>query len=167
MLKIFVLIAHTSYLVVGLYAACTWYQTTLLLFAGTWSSPPTSGTRPPPCSSFSFTAVNNHQAVLFGGNQRGHRIKDCFLIDFESMVCSKKRIIQLSNVKIHYRIKQVGQSRPSDMSFSIFTVLLVPGVDQTGEVQRSPLASAERLSCSLLPQLWRGTSPTADHWRSW
>ena len=40
---------------------------------------------------------------------------------------------KFNNAKIHYRIKQVGQSRPSDMSFSIFTVLLFPEMDQTGE----------------------------------
>ena len=63
---------------------------TTLIFAGKWSSPLTTGSRPPPCSSFSFTSINNHQAVLFGGNQQGRRVNDCFLIDFESMVCPKR-----------------------------------------------------------------------------
>ena len=62
----------------------------ILLLAGKWSSPPTTGPRPPPCSHFSFTAINNHQAVLFGGNQQGRRVNDCFLIDFDSMVCPKR-----------------------------------------------------------------------------
>ena len=55
---------------------------------GKWSSPPTTGPRPPPCSNFSFTAINNHQAVLFGGGQpgRGSRVNDCYLMDFASMV---------------------------------------------------------------------------------
>ena len=59
--------------------------------SGKWSSPVTTGPRPPPCSSFSFTAINNHQAVLFGGGQPGHggRVSDCYLMDFESMVCSE------------------------------------------------------------------------------
>ena len=85
----------TTYTVFG-------FQTELLLFAGKWSSPPTTGPRPPPCSFFSFTAINDHQAVLFGGNQprpptvfeatsqQGSRVNDCFLMDFESMVCSDR-----------------------------------------------------------------------------
>ena len=54
---------------------------------GKWSSPPTTGPRPPPCAHFSFTAVNNHQAVFFGGRQLHGRVSDCYLMDFESMVC--------------------------------------------------------------------------------
>ena len=56
--------------------------------SGKWSSPPTTGPRPPPCAYFSLTAINNHQAVLFAGGQpkRG-RVSDCYLMDFESMVC--------------------------------------------------------------------------------
>ena len=88
-------ILMTTYTVFG-------FQTELLLFAGKWSSPPTTGRRPPPCSFFSFTAINDHQAVLFGGNQpqpptvfggrsqQGSRVNDCFLMDFESMVCSDR-----------------------------------------------------------------------------
>ena len=54
---------------------------------GQWSSPPTTGPRPPPCSFFSFTAINNHMAVMFGGYQPGHRRRnDVYIIDFWSMV---------------------------------------------------------------------------------
>ena len=54
---------------------------------GKWYSPPTTGPRPPPCAYFSFTAINNHQAVLYGGYQPGHgKVSDCYLMDFESMV---------------------------------------------------------------------------------
>ena len=63
----------------------------LLLFAGKWSSSPTTGPRPPPCYFFSFTAINDHQAVLFGGKQpQRRRVNDCFLMDFESMVCPER-----------------------------------------------------------------------------
>ena len=63
----------------------------LLLSAGKWSSPPTTGPRPPPCYFFSFTAINDHQAVLFAGKQpRRRRVNDCFLMDFESMVCPER-----------------------------------------------------------------------------
>ena len=71
---------HNKQLLLGFY-------TEPLLFAGKWSSP-TTGPRPSPCYLFSFTAINNHQAVLFGGNQPGHhKVDDCFFINFESMVC--------------------------------------------------------------------------------
>ena len=56
--------------------------------AGKWSSPTTTGPRPPPCSNFTFTAVNHHKAVYFGGYQpgRGGRVNDTYVIDFETMV---------------------------------------------------------------------------------
>jgi len=55
-------------------------------FTDKWSSPPTTGPRPPPSTQFSFTAINNHQAVLFGGRQPHGRVNDCYLMNFESMV---------------------------------------------------------------------------------
>ena len=59
--------------------------------AGKWFSPPDTGPRPSPSSAFSFTAINNHQAVLFGGLHPGYRkVNDCYFIDFESMVCKEK-----------------------------------------------------------------------------
>jgi len=54
--------------------------------AGKWSIPTTTGPGPPPCSYFSFTAINDHQAVLFGGRQSDGRVSDCYLINFVSMV---------------------------------------------------------------------------------
>ena len=54
--------------------------------SGKWSTPTTTGPRPPPCAYFSFTAINNHQAVLFGGRQPHSRVSECYLMDFESMV---------------------------------------------------------------------------------
>ena len=41
--------------------------------SGTWSSPKVSGTRPPPCSHFSLTMMDNDHVVLFGGVQSGWR----------------------------------------------------------------------------------------------
>lgn len=58
-------------------------------FIDKWSSPLTTGPRPPPCAYFSFTAINDYQAVMFGGWQPGRgRLNDCYQIDFESMVLS-------------------------------------------------------------------------------
>jgi hypothetical protein len=51
--------------------------------SGTWSAPTVSGTIPPPCWGFSLTMINNHQAVLFGGNQPGG---DVYVLDLAQMV---------------------------------------------------------------------------------
>ena len=55
---------------------------------GMWSSPPTTGPRPPPCSGFTFTAINKQQAVFFGGYLPEHkrRSDDVYIIDFSTMV---------------------------------------------------------------------------------
>ena len=60
---------------------------TISLFPGTWSSPLMTGSRPPPCSDFSFTTVDNNRAVVFGGFQpgRGH-VNDVYILDFKDMV---------------------------------------------------------------------------------
>ena len=55
--------------------------------AGKWSSPTTTGPRPPPSSGFTFTAVNHHKAVYFGGGQPGRgKVNETYVIDFDSMV---------------------------------------------------------------------------------
>ena len=73
---------------------CTPFKTQLLRnryfyesIAGTWSSPTVSGTRPPPCAGFSFTMIDGHHAVLFGGYQPGiGRSNDAFILDLTTMV---------------------------------------------------------------------------------
>ena len=57
------------------------------LSAGKWSIPTTTGPRPPPCTAFSFTAVSDHLAVLFGGKQPDGRVSDCYTMNFKTMVC--------------------------------------------------------------------------------
>ena len=58
-----------------------------LLFPGTWSSPPMTGSRPPPCSGFSLTTVDENRAVLFGGYQPGReRVNDVYILHFNDMV---------------------------------------------------------------------------------
>ena len=60
---------------------------TISLFPGTWSSPPMTGPRPPPCSGFSFTTVDNNRAVVFGGYQPGRGyVNDVYILDFSDMV---------------------------------------------------------------------------------
>ena len=55
---------------------------------GTWSSPTVRGARPPPCHNFSFTKVDDHHAVLFGGwDQKNHRrTNDVYSLDLTRMV---------------------------------------------------------------------------------
>jgi hypothetical protein len=56
-------------------------------FAGMWSVPIVSGTRPPPCRGFSLTMLDNHRAVLFGGSQpSGHKSNDVYILDLAQMV---------------------------------------------------------------------------------
>ena len=65
------------------------------LSAGKWSIPTTTGPRPPPCSNFTFTAVSDHLAVLFGGGRRGRtRVSDWYLMDFQTMVCTDVFCVQ-------------------------------------------------------------------------
>ena len=55
--------------------------------SGTWSSPTVSGTRPPPCANFSLTMVDDHNAVLFGGNGQENVVyNDVYTLDLERMV---------------------------------------------------------------------------------
>ena len=54
---------------------------------GTWSSPPITGTRPPPCTQFSFTKIDEQHAVLFGGQGHGRLVtNNAYLIDLKKMV---------------------------------------------------------------------------------
>ena len=54
---------------------------------GTWSSPPITGTRPPPCADFSFTKIDEQHAVLFGGYGQGRLLtNNAYLIDLKKMV---------------------------------------------------------------------------------
>ena len=57
--------------------------------AGVWSCPATTGERPPPCSDFTFTTINDRRAVLFGGyNGCQGFMNDVYIIDLLTMVNS-------------------------------------------------------------------------------
>ena len=53
-----------------------------------WSSPAATGTRPPPCAHFSFTKINDHCAVMFGGSTQSEEsaTNDVYMLDLASMV---------------------------------------------------------------------------------
>jgi len=57
-----------------------------LLSAGTWSSPETTGPRPPPCAAFSFAKIDLSRAVMFGGRQRHQRVNEVHILDVKSWV---------------------------------------------------------------------------------
>ena len=54
----------------------------LTVCTGVWSCPATTGDRPPPCSGFTLTAVDERRAVMFGGkNGKMGRINSVYNID--------------------------------------------------------------------------------------
>ena len=62
----------------------------LYLVAGDMSLPMISGTTPPPNSYFTFTAIDDHRALIFGGHvtlgRSDIRTDSLYLIDFNKMV---------------------------------------------------------------------------------
>ncbi|XP_064393790.1 uncharacterized protein LOC135341208 [Halichondria panicea] len=62
---------------------------------GVWSSPELRGERPPPCSNFTFTMVDQNRAVLFGGYQSGRGgVNEVYLLDFRTMEVTKVKPVQ-------------------------------------------------------------------------
>ena len=58
----------------------------LTLSPGVWLSPELKGERPP-CANFTFTMVDQHRAVLFGGSQpERNGVNDVYLFNFRDMV---------------------------------------------------------------------------------
>ena len=61
--------------------------TALTVCAGVWSCPATTGDRPPPCSHFTFTAVDERRTVMFGGfNTKEDKMNSVYIIDLLTMV---------------------------------------------------------------------------------
>ena len=58
----------------------------MYMHIGAWLSPVLSGDRPPASDGFTFTSVDSHRAVLFGGILHDRRyINDVYVIDFRKM----------------------------------------------------------------------------------
>ena len=54
------------------------------------------GERPPPCSVFSFTKVDQHRAVLFGGYQPDNgRMNKLYIFNFNGDYCILYRLIPM------------------------------------------------------------------------
>jgi hypothetical protein len=62
-----------------------------------WLSPILTGERPPPSDGFTFTSIDDHRAVLFGGILHDRRyINYVYVIDFRKMVNQ----LYLHNIKL-------------------------------------------------------------------
>lgn len=115
-----------------------WEWIILAVHIGKWYSPPTTGSRPPPCAYFSFTAINDYQGVLFAGKQIHGRSNDCFLLNIKSMVCPDRFC---NTVMLHTMLLwNLTLSRLYDqfqtlvkLTVCMCNVSLVLGVDPTGE----------------------------------
>ena len=70
---------------------------------GCWSIPDTTGETPKPCGAVSFTKVDQHTAVLFGGRQKQGRVNDLVILNMEKWV--KKMIF---TNKLYIRICAEG-----------------------------------------------------------
>jgi len=57
--------------------------------AGVWSSPATTGERPPAGEHFSLTSIDHRRAVMFGGwdAKQMFRMNNIYILDVQSMVC--------------------------------------------------------------------------------
>ena len=62
---------------------------------GLWSSPSTSGSRPPPCPGFSLTMTDEDQAVMFGGNS-------------PSDLSSEARVLHLPTMVSHFGLSDIS-----------------------------------------------------------
>ena len=61
--------------------------TALTVCTGVWSCPAITGDRPPPCSGFTLTAVDERRAVMFGGNYvKEGSMNSVYIIDLHTMV---------------------------------------------------------------------------------
>ena len=56
-------------------------------FLGSWSSPSVKGSRPPPCSGFSLTMIDEERAVMFGGWDHTFKyFNDVYVLHMSTMV---------------------------------------------------------------------------------
>ena len=65
-----------------------------IILTGEWLSPPTTGEAPPPLSSHTFTKIDHHRAVVFGGNSGTQRFNDAYVLDMETWVWKYMRTLQ-------------------------------------------------------------------------
>ena len=87
------------------------------IFVESWSSQATNGEVPPPMDGHTFTKINNHSAVVFGGYSESRNSNDAYLLDMQNWVCSHNKcthiianVIRAQNIK-HYNYYYSKQGR--------------------------------------------------------
>ena len=56
------------------------------MYVGKWTIPKLVGQRPPPCGGVTFTMIDPHRALLFGGRQETGRVSSVYIFDFRELV---------------------------------------------------------------------------------
>ena len=121
--------------------------------AGVWSCPDTTGDRPPPCSGFTFTAIDDRRAVVFGGsNKEIGKMNAVYIIDLITMVIIHQCLLyrcQIFSLQTWSNIsKSEGESWPEERSNHAacclnygqqYPQLLVTG---GGNTENKPIADA-------------------------
>ena len=116
---------------------CGFLDTLLYLsIAGVWSCPSTTGERPPPSLAFTFTAVDDRRAVMFGGfNKQQGCMNDVYIIDLSTMVlhyllhCSQCMILlaSVNDAKIHFVFPQSYKYCSCSIAQWLIRCLVIPG----------------------------------------
>ena len=60
----------------------------LVLYIDVWSAPGTTGEKPPAMARHTFTKIDHHRAVAFGGSLGGGKNNDAYILDMETWVWS-------------------------------------------------------------------------------
>ena len=56
------------------------------MYVGKWTIPKLVGQRPPPCGGVTFSMIDPHRALLFGGRQETGRVGSVYIFDFRELV---------------------------------------------------------------------------------
>ena len=70
--------------------------------AGVWAVQMTTGESPPPLSRHTFTKIDYHRAVVFGGYTGSSRLNDTYVLDMETWVWRCMCLYILINLSILY-----------------------------------------------------------------
>ena len=160
--------------------------TSSLHSAGTWSSPETTGPRPPPCAGFSFTKIDLSRVVLFGGEQGtgpglfypSHLIyNEVHILDMDSLVNICVELIFLPNIAIspQHWSGAILPSSPTDLwprgRFSHSAcALFAPTSSSAAEGSSKEIPHSDMIAGQYKPKLfvlWGAgstLSPMSDAW---
>ena len=69
------------------------YLCSVTVPAGLWAVQLTVGERPPSLASHTFTKIDHHRAVLFGGDTTRSRTNDTYVLEIEILVWSSRYVV--------------------------------------------------------------------------